>query len=385
VPIFLTKQKLLSYLLGEIYEASYKPEHWPEVLKLIRRLTRSKGAVLIYGDNDLGPTLAHGVGWDGHLLNEYGTKWGAHDPMQKLIRRVPLGTAAACHQLVPDRKEYESLSPEYSKWFEENGGYYSGGAVLFADETRVAFIAIQRSHIQGKWSDRRIKLLTEIVPHLQRALTIHKEFTRLRAREAALRAGLDKLVMGVVLFDQLGEVIYVNPMGQSILKHHPAINLQGHIISAARPEERRQLKDNIMKAARLDPDDVENTGIAMGLHDKPGSLPLPVMVMPIRSGEVFADIDSHHAHAAMFLSDPDRSQPLSPEALTAAYQLTPAEARVAVGIANGMGLDEIAEAHDTSVNTVRSQLKAIFRKTRTNRQSELVKLLLTSPFNLRTK
>ena len=36
-----------------------------------------------------------------------------------------------------------------------------------------------------------------------------------------------------------------------------------------------------------------------------------------------------------------------------------------------------------SIHTVRSQLKQIFRKTSTNRQAELVKLLLTGPAAIR--
>jgi DNA-binding CsgD family transcriptional regulator len=65
--------------------------------------------------------------------------------------------------------------------------------------------------------------------------------------------------------------------------------------------------------------------------------------------------------------------------LQSLYDLTPAETRLAVEMANGRDLDEISEHFGISKHTVRAQLKAVFQKTDTRRQAELVKLLLTLP------
>jgi DNA-binding CsgD family transcriptional regulator len=69
-------------------------------------------------------------------------------------------------------------------------------------------------------------------------------------------------------------------------------------------------------------------------------------------------------------------QPLLKAAtLTRAFGLTPAEARLASIIAVGRSPEQAAEALGISCLTVRNQLKAIFGKTDTHRQSELVALL----------
>jgi DNA-binding CsgD family transcriptional regulator len=65
--------------------------------------------------------------------------------------------------------------------------------------------------------------------------------------------------------------------------------------------------------------------------------------------------------------------------LTRAFGLTRAEARLASIIAEGRGPENAAEALGISRGTARNQLKAIFGKTDTHRQSELVALL--SPLN----
>ena len=57
------------------------------------------------------------------------------------------------------------------------------------------------------------------------------------------------------------------------------------------------------------------------------------------------------------------------------FRLTPAEARLAARLACGESLEEASERLAVSLGTARNQLKAIFTKTETNRQAELVALL----------
>ena len=63
------------------------------------------------------------------------------------------------------------------------------------------------------------------------------------------------------------------------------------------------------------------------------------------------------------------------EILQALFDLSPAEARVAAMITEGHSVSTISQRLSVKPNTVRVQLKAIFSKTGTNRQGELVSLL----------
>ena len=58
------------------------------------------------------------------------------------------------------------------------------------------------------------------------------------------------------------------------------------------------------------------------------------------------------------------------------FALTPAEVRLAGHLMNGSTIASYAKARDVSRNTVRNQLQAIYCKTGTHRQAELVSLLL---------
>ena len=66
-------------------------------------------------------------------------------------------------------------------------------------------------------------------------------------------------------------------------------------------------------------------------------------------------------------------------ALSQMYGLSRAESALAVALCRGDTLQEYADAASLSVATVRTQLKAVFQKTDTSRQAELVSLLLQVP------
>ncbi len=60
------------------------------------------------------------------------------------------------------------------------------------------------------------------------------------------------------------------------------------------------------------------------------------------------------------------------------FDLTPAESIVLERLVYGLSLQEIATTLGTSRNTVRNQLQVIFEKTGTNRQSDLIRLVLST-------
>ena len=81
---------------------------------------------------------------------------------------------------------------------------------------------------------------------------------------------------------------------------------------------------------------------------------------------------------AVFVRDPEGRAQAPHEVVQQMFGLTPAEATLAMQLANGLSLDEAAEALDIMRNTARAHLRAIFSKTGVTRQTELVRLVLNS-------
>ena len=88
------------------------------------------------------------------------------------------------------------------------------------------------------------------------------------------------------------------------------------------------------------------------------------------------DVNLKAAGYAFMVERIDREVAVRQSAWGERFGLTPAEMRLAAYLMNGGTIASYAKAHDLSRNTVRNQLQAIYCKTGTHRQAELVGLLL---------
>lgn len=111
----------------------------------------------------------------------------------------------------------------------------------------------------------------------------------------------------------------------------------------------------------------------MNLQARPDANPLHLIVSPLR-----ADDRQGPPCVAIILRDQGTQTTVNPTFLRQLYGLTRAEARIVVELAKGKRLQEVADELSVSLNTVRNQLKQAFAKTSTNRQSDLVSLVLTT-------
>ena len=100
---------------------------------------------------------------------------------------------------------------------------------------------------------------------------------------------------------------------------------------------------------------------------------LVLHVSPVGAGR--ADLRASRVAAIVLVVEPEKRAVADPELVGGALGLTPAESRVAVMLAEGHTLQEIATATGRSRGTVRWHLKQIFDKNRISRQVELVQLV----------
>jgi DNA-binding CsgD family transcriptional regulator len=106
--------------------------------------------------------------------------------------------------------------------------------------------------------------------------------------------------------------------------------------------------------------------------------PLSIMVKPMWCADG-GDPRKHIGPLAnLVVADLDRRIEAPAELLRRVFDLTPAESVVVERLVYGLSLQEIADTFGSSRNTVRNQLHIVFGKTGTNRQSELIKLVLST-------
>jgi DNA-binding CsgD family transcriptional regulator len=114
----------------------------------------------------------------------------------------------------------------------------------------------------------------------------------------------------------------------------------------------------------------------MALPQLDGLRPLSVIVAPLRAEHTAPLLDG--PAVMVCVTDLDAHVSLPDQRLHELFDLTPAEARVAITLFEGFDPKLTAEQLNISVWTVRRHLAQIFEKTRTGSQVELARLMMRS-------
>ncbi len=192
---------------------------------------------------------------------------------------------------------------------------------------------------------------------------------------------IDRLWMAILVVDAGGRILVCNAAAEQILAQRDGLMRIVNTLTTNRPVETRALAGEISKVlTKLVPMSASDPPYGIARATRPSGLsPYVLLIAPFAA----EGADGTEDRAAMVVvSDLELPVPDCGRHLRIAFELTEAEVQVALSLLNGKTPAEIAEARGVRLSTIRSQVKAIFAKTGTTRQSELVKLLSRIP-NLR--
>lgn len=359
-------------LIETIYQATYQPDYWLEAMASLTALTGSKSAALLIHDKELNQVngfFPYGVSKPVAALYR---KVGAQiDPGFKRMRNVPIGVARSIVDLaVPDRE-----IDLYEKLMLRPAGIHAVlGINLINNEKVHAGIGIHRSREQGSFDESACALVESVAPHFTRSITIYREFAKINARKHAFHAGLERLSIGTVLFDHLARPVYMNPRARYLFENHPATTLRADLPIVNDKAMAQRMQNALIGAIEGDFDE-----LTLGLFHHESCSPLVVRIVSVREGGDAPLGLPGLARCVMYVTDPELSASVPSVALQQIYALTAAESEVAVGLANGYSVDEIAKMHNVQEGTVRAQIRSIFQKIGVRRQSDLVRIILSIP------
>jgi DNA-binding CsgD family transcriptional regulator len=215
-----------------------------------------------------------------------------------------------------------------------------------------------------------------LLPHLKRALHWQATLTVVEGYKQASQEALERLAIGVVLIDQQGRVVWANRRANAIFECGDGLSADADGIRASDCRQSVRLRHLIRAALTSSAGTRGRTGGALGVARRSGGRDYSVLVCPL-SPRAASPTPSQPA-LMVFITDPDRPIDCPPDYLQRLYALTSAEARLLPLLLHGSGLPEAADRLGISRHTAHSQLSAIFRKTGTRRQSELVRVVMTT-------
>ncbi len=244
-------------------------------------------------------------------------------------------------------------------------------------------LAAWRPRANGPFRPEQLHLVELLTPHLKQAFRLHAQLNTLRIEAGAFYSALDATDVTVIALRSDGYILTASPRGEAMLNRKAILARRGGRLRAVNAERDRTLQQLIACAARVGDMNLgkwDDTFVQPG-----GSLLLPqagqphalqMQLLPARSGGALTGVD---LAVLVFIADPGTVPPSRARILQELYQLTPVESRLADLFLQGHELKQAAEELKLTYENTRFHLKQIFRKTKTTRQTELLRLLLAIP------
>jgi DNA-binding CsgD family transcriptional regulator len=370
-------------LVGLLYDAVADTARWDVFLRtLADRLGAESSSLLLYSPEDRTGNLDISAGLSRSARQRYQEYYAGID--QWGIQGGHLchpGAVLLGQELCPERLMLRSEF--YADFLRPIGAHHQICSIIAQHGVALSALTSLRAQSAGSFEEKDRALLTVLMPHLQRALALHAKFVGLEDLAVASQNALDQCNCAVVLIAASGKIITLNRRAECLLAAGDGILLRRSGLVAQRPSEAARLHKLVGQAisTRLGLG-IEPAGV-MSISRPSGRRAYQVLITPLRIEKRWPGIEQ--PAIAIFITDPDTGPDETGSVIARLFGLTRAETRLAVTLMRGVGLKEASEILHVSHATVRSQLKKLFEKTQTRRQSELIRVLLLSPASLRTE
>jgi DNA-binding CsgD family transcriptional regulator len=365
-----------SDLLEVLYSAPLQQEQWQNFLTLLSGHTQSTTGFFVCADARLGLSI-HALGGtqqSPQTIQGYNEQYGKSDPFRTPALRLARTGVFQDEQLLPG--EGFTQTDLYRNLLGPAGLRYATVLLLTASIRRLEAISIWRTHEQGSMPPDSIRLLELLVPHVQMALEIRQVLGVAQRKLAGAEAMADASATATFLLTRHGRVLHSNAAAECLLRQGDALILRDGMLVTTQVRFKEPLRKLLHDAASpVSPHWKDKPAHALSLHRPSSQQPLQLLASPLPP----AHRNPSNADLVLLVTDPEKPVNFPDDVLHSLYGLTPAQTEIANGLLTGYTLEEIACLRRTSVGTVRQQLKSIMNKTGTNRQSDLVRLLMTLP------
>jgi len=368
----MSEMERFSALVGLIYDASLDPALWPAVFEKTCRYIGATAAALNSQDT---------LGKAAHFYYSWGT-----DPhcdqlyREGLFRFNPVFPTALffgveeTHCVTDCLPREEFCRSRFAKKYLNPQGLVDG---LFSNleksATTCATFVVARTILEGFADDEMRRRFALVVPHIRRAVLIGKVVDLKAVEAAALADSLDTLSAGMFLVDATTRIVHANASGHRMVSEGKLLRAPSGRLQAIDAPGDQTLRGSFAAAARGDAA-LGRKAIAVPLKAHDGER-FVAHVLPLTCGSRRKAGVSYAAVATVFVQRAALDLPSPPEAVSRAFQLTPAELRVLFAIIEVGGAPEVADVLGISETTVKWHLGHLFEKTGTSRQAELVKLV----------
>jgi DNA-binding CsgD family transcriptional regulator len=361
-----------SALIGRIYDCALDTSLWPDVLgEITCAVSGCMADLSIINPLTKEWHIAASYNWPSDLLETAVAH--AH-----LNPNAPLGLVARLGEPVCSTRDLDIEAFHNCRFWRTcfaDGGFYDYVAVALTRTTSsFGYWGVLGDKARGPFSDEDLELARLLSPHIRRSVEISGMLGNQRVEASTLKSALNALASGALILEPQGTIRFLNPPAQAELARGTFLRGNRNRLIGVTPEA-------VQLVALLS--DGTGGGSNRG-HDVLLKHPAG---QTLQASWVELDQDGVGlgSPTLLLLREPEAelTSPLSNAA--AFYHLTTGETQMLAQVLNGHTLAEAAAILGVARSTVKSQLDAIYRKTNTHRQADLVRLVMSLTSPLRSK
>ena len=373
----MNPQTLFERLVAVLGEAMLDDTRWPEAARLIEDVCGTKGSALVFGQRYPDDTTQVFLARFFHR-GERRQDWEAEyyrvyhplDERAPRIGRAPAGRIFHVSELYTD--EEKKTSPTYNEAMlhghNQNGLNVrldgpGGSNVIwtFADPTA-----------KSGWESGQIERVETLLPHLRHYVQVRAALADAGVLGATLNSLLDTGRLALIQLDRQKRIVEANDRARGLLLEQDGLSDRAASLQAATPGDNRRLQDLLAEALPVAAGQGQSGSMTLR---RPSLLPRLILhVTPVTNRE--AGYRSQRVAALVLVVDPADRVRIDPALVQSVLGLSPAETEIAVLLAQGRTLRQIAQTTGRGYNTVRTHLTHTFSKLGVSRQFEVAQLVL---------
>jgi DNA-binding CsgD family transcriptional regulator len=359
-----------SQAIAQIYDASMDVGRWADTLSLLAKIFGARGSQISVSSSLDTVSFIKIVGWTDEQLKIFMPRYlelSPTDPRPGLAETRY--KTMHCRQFVSEAVLHasnmykESLAPmgvEYSMYFS-----------IPIDKEMFCVFALMRGPDEACFTTEDCADWSRFIPHVTRAVTMHRSFYRCREELAAVKALLDGVPLGMMVVDD-NELKVANRAARALLGEGDAMRLHNGELHGATRRADTELRDAMHEALRGNDQPI---GVALPIDHAEPVRAVIRRLHPTAAGM----LGTPNEAVALYVTDPRKPIETSDEILQRLFGLTAREATVLRFLVEGENLQHAAAQLGIGIQTVRSHVKHIMETTGARRQAELVRMVLSSP------
>ncbi|MDD9991134.1 MAG: helix-turn-helix transcriptional regulator [Rhodospirillales bacterium] len=371
-------QERFERILGSLHEAALDDAHWPATAGLIDEAIGSKGNLLAsYGGRSPEDSKVFFARFcyrgerNKKFEREYYDVYHPIDERVLRFRQLPDSRLIDVAELYTEQERKTSLV--FNKALP--AAEVQNGPIVRLDGPNGSNIGWHIADpIDGDgWSSSQIEMIERLLPHIRQFVRVRHALVNAQALGTSLTDLLDNGRIGVVQLDQRGRIVVANRSARDILRKGDGLTDRDGLLRASLPADDVALQELLSRALPLFGGQASSG--SMTVKRSVVSPRLVLHAFPVSDERT--DMLTSTIAALVLVVDPASRGRIDPALLKDLFGLTPAESQVAVMLAEGRTISQIAAATGRSDGTIRWHVKHIFSKLGVSRQVELVQLVMS--------